>query len=443
MAQLVEGMISDIRAAPLDVGQLSWIDDLPEAVKTIHNTIASSGGGIWLVGGAVREAMRGRQPKDHDLATSLTPDDVESLFEHTVPTGKQFGTITVIIDKVEYEVTTLRCESGYRDGRRPDKVQLTSSLDLDLERRDFTINAMAVDIARRELYDPHNGMSDLAAKRLRAVGSASLRLSEDGLRVMRAYRFLDQDDGNDWRTDMELELALIERQDMLEGVAEERIWQEMLRILGGRDVGRVLARMARDSVLDKILGGKTPEDDRRIRALRSVVGKKEASLCMAVLLKDRDGDAVKASLKRIKASNAFISSCIDYHSWLGTSPLDSDEGLIRLFRHSVGEKMKGFLNMDESWQKEIADVQPQAFTELRQRLRELPANKCSEPIADGLWLMQHTGLQQGKRVGRLKAWLHRIQLERDLDNLEQIEEVLCSIPWQHGDVEMWPTTDWP
>ena len=307
MTQLVEGMVSDIVAAQLPAEQLSWVDTLPESVKIIHNTIANTGGGIWLVGGAVREAMRGRKPKDHDLATSLTPDEVEKLFDHTIPTGKQFGTITIIIENVEYEVTTLRCESGYRDGRRPDIVNMTTSLNLDLERRDFTINAMAVDIARRELYDPHNGLSDLQANRLRAVGSASLRLSEDGLRVMRAYRFLDQNDGADWRTDMELELALIERQHMLDGVAKERIWQEFSRILSGKDSGRVLARMAKDSVIDRILGGRTPEDDSRIRALRSVDGKVEPSLCMAVLLKDRDTSMVKSSLKEIKAPNAFIS----------------------------------------------------------------------------------------------------------------------------------------
>lgn len=442
MTQLVEGMVSDIVAAPLTAEQLSWVDTLPEPVKIIHNTIANAGGGIWLVGGAVREAMRGRKPKDHDLATSLTPDEVEKLFEHTIPTGKQFGTITIIIEKVEYEITTLRCESGYRDGRRPDTVNMTTSLNLDLERRDFTINAMAVDIARRELYDPHNGLSDLQAKRLRAVGSASLRLSEDGLRVMRAYRFLDQNDEADWRTDMELELALIERQDMLDGVAKERIWQELFRILGGKDSGRVLARMAKDSVIDRILGGRTPEDDSRIRALRSVEGKVEPSLCMAVLLKDRDTSMVKSTLKEIKAPNTFISSCTNYHSWLGTSPLDSDDGLIRLFRHSVADKMNHFLAMDEAWRNETEKLAPNAFMQLRQRLRELPANKFNQPLADGTWLMQNTALKQGKRLGRLKIWLFRIQIERDLSGLDDIEEILCSIPWQHGDIEEWPTTDW-
>jgi tRNA nucleotidyltransferase/poly(A) polymerase len=412
-------------------------------VLNIHSTIAAVGGGIWLVGGAVREAMRGRVPKDHDIATTLQPDEIEELFEHTIPTGKQFGTMTVVVDGINHEVTTLRCESGYQDGRHPDSVDLTDSLSLDLERRDFTINAMAVDIGRKELYDPHSGLSDLAAPRLRAVGSASLRLSEDGLRVMRAYRFLDQGDGAEWRTDLELELAMMERQDMLQNVAMERIWHEFRRISSAPDAGRVLARMAKDGVLDLIIGGNTAVDDRRIRVLRSISVSIVAEMRFAVLLKDRDKDGMIATLKRLKAPNAFIARAVEFHSWLGTAPIDSDEGLMRLFRNTVGEDINEFLAIDEAWQNEWEDIREGAFEDLRTKLRTIPRNRHTEPLADGNWLMQQTGLGQGRRLGRLKNWLHRIQIERDLASLEEVEEILCTLPWQHGDENKWPSMTWP
>ncbi len=443
MSDLPMGFEADVAPAPIPDERLSWVDDLPSAVLDIHSTIAEFGGGVWLVGGAVREAMRGRVPKDHDIATSLNPDEIEELFEQTIPTGKQFGTMTVVMDGINHEVTTLRCESGYQDGRHPDSVEMTTSLALDLERRDFTINAMAVDIGRRELYDPHSGLSDLAAHRLRAVGSASLRLSEDGLRVMRAYRFLDQGDGADWNTDLELELAMIERQNMLQNVAMERIWQEFLRISSAPNAGRVLARMAKDGVLDLIIGGHTADDDRRIRVLRSVSTQIAAEMRFAVLLKDRDKDAAFATLKRLKAPNAFITGVVKFHSWLGTAPIDSDEGLMRLFRNTVGEDINEFLALDEAWQNEWTDVRKGAFEDLKARLRSIPINSCTEPLADGNWLMRQTGIEQGRRLGRLKNWLHRVQIERDLSTLEEVESVLCTLPWQHGDENEWPTMTWP
>ena len=443
MSDLPRGFAADVAPTPIPAERLSWVDDLPTSVLNIHSTIAAAGGGVWLVGGAVREAMREREPKDHDLATTLKPDEIEELFEHTIPTGKKFGTMTVVVDDINHEVTTLRCESGYQDGRHPDSIDLTDSLSLDLERRDFTINAMAVDIGRRELYDPHLGLSDLSAHRLRAVGSASLRLSEDGLRVMRAYRFLDQNDGAEWNTDLELELAMIERQDMLQNVAMERIWHEFRRISSASGAGRVLARMAKDGVLDLIIGGSTAVDDRRIRVLRSVMIPIAAEMRFAVLLKDRDKDAVFATLKRLKAPNAFIARVVEFHSWLGTAPIDSDEGLMRLFRNTVGEDINEFLAVDEAWQNEWGDIREGAFEDLRSRLRSVPRNKYTEPLADGNWLMRQTGLGKGRRLGRLKNWLHRIQIERDLTSLEEVEGVLCTLPWQHGDENEWPTMTWP
>lgn len=144
----------------------------------------------YVVGGAVRDSLLGRTPKDWDICTSATPDEVESLFRgRTVPTGKRYGTVTVLAGGGEgVEVTTFRKDGLYSDGRRPDVVVFSSDAAGDLARRDFTVNAMAYDVRRRVVIDCYNGLADLRAKVIRPVGDASARFQEDALRMLRAIR---------------------------------------------------------------------------------------------------------------------------------------------------------------------------------------------------------------------------------------------------------------
>ncbi|MDG1524472.1 MAG: hypothetical protein P8Q90_00160, partial [Candidatus Thalassarchaeaceae archaeon] len=153
----LEGAVGDLPGESLSTTLLNWKNSLPEALREVCNRIATTDGGIWLVGGSVREAMLGNPWKDLDLATTLSPDEILDIFPRAIPTGAQYGTITVRITNsdMEFEVTTLRMEGTYGDGRRPDEVQFGTSLEEDLSRRDFTINAMAIDLAREQLYDPY------------------------------------------------------------------------------------------------------------------------------------------------------------------------------------------------------------------------------------------------------------------------------------------------
>src|SRR5687768_9284222 len=132
----------------------------------------------------------GRAAQDWDVATSALPDQVQALFRKTIPTGIQHGTVTVRLQGESIEVTTFRGEGAYTDGRRPDSVSFGVPLDEDLARRDFVINAMAFDPVAGRLHDPFGGRADLEAGRLRAVGDPAERFREDGLRVMRAVRFV-------------------------------------------------------------------------------------------------------------------------------------------------------------------------------------------------------------------------------------------------------------
>jgi tRNA nucleotidyltransferase (CCA-adding enzyme) len=162
---------------------------VPASVLDVVSRLRDHGFQAFLVGGCVRDMVRGIEPSDYDVATSALPDDIERLFRRVVPTGKQHGTMTVLTAGRPVEVTTFRTEGAYLDGRRPSSVAFHGSIEGDLSRRDFTINAMAYDPIARELRDPFGGQQDLEAGVIRCVGDPDSRFREDGLRPLRAVRF--------------------------------------------------------------------------------------------------------------------------------------------------------------------------------------------------------------------------------------------------------------
>jgi tRNA nucleotidyltransferase (CCA-adding enzyme) len=172
---------------------------VPEAVLDVVSQLQQKGHPTYLVGGCVRDALMGKKPKDHDIATSARPERVMEIFKHTVPTGLRFGTVTVLSRpdireggewaQEAVEVTTFRGDGTYSDSRHPDSVMYTDDIEADLARRDFTINAMAWDPIARKLIDPFGGQADLTHEIIRCVGDPVLRFREDNLRVLRALRF--------------------------------------------------------------------------------------------------------------------------------------------------------------------------------------------------------------------------------------------------------------
>ncbi len=164
---------------------------LPEEVKGIIATIEKNGCQAYAVGGCVRDSILGRTPDDWDITTSAVPGQIKSFFKRTVDTGIKHGTVTVMIDKTGFEVTTYRIDGEYRDGRHPESVEFSVSLIDDLKRRDFTINAMAYNESGG-LVDEFDGIGDLQRGIVRCVGDAKERFTEDALRMMRAIRFSAQ-----------------------------------------------------------------------------------------------------------------------------------------------------------------------------------------------------------------------------------------------------------
>ncbi len=164
-------------------------DQVPADVHYILQRLRERGKRGWVVGGCVRDLLRGLPPKDWDVATDATPQEVQQMFAKVIETGMQHGTVTVLVEQRPYEVTTLRGESAYSDGRRPDRVEFVNDIQADLARRDFTCNAIALDPLSAQVIDPFGGQRDLDAGILRAVGDPYERFAEDGLRVLRAARF--------------------------------------------------------------------------------------------------------------------------------------------------------------------------------------------------------------------------------------------------------------
>ncbi|MCM1025097.1 MAG: HD domain-containing protein [Roseburia sp.] len=203
-----------------------WIK-IPDGANYIIETLQSAGFEAYAVGGCVRDSVLGREPQDWDITTSARPEQVKALFPYTVDTGLQHGTVTVLRERVGYEVTTYRIDGVYEDGRHPKEVTFTPSLREDLRRRDFTINAMAYN-DRAGLIDIFGGMEDIREGIIRCVGSARERFGEDALRMLRAIRFSAQ---LGYRIDGEALEGIRQLASALRNISAERIQAELVKIL--------------------------------------------------------------------------------------------------------------------------------------------------------------------------------------------------------------------
>lgn len=200
---------------------------LPEQVGYIINTLNRAGFEAYAVGGCVRDSLMGRKPNDWDITTSAAPEEVKKLFGRTIDTGIRHGTVTVMLRKVGYEVTTYRIDGEYEDNRHPKEVTFTKSLEEDLKRRDFTINAMAYH-PKEGLTDLFDGIGDMKRKCIRCVGAPGERFAEDALRLMRCVRFSAQ---FGYEIEEETELAAKELAGNLKDISAERIRVELEKLL--------------------------------------------------------------------------------------------------------------------------------------------------------------------------------------------------------------------
>lgn len=223
---------------------------LPPEVKRVADVLRQAGRQAYLVGGALRDGLLGLVPKDWDVATDAPPDEVMALFRarghSVVPTGLRFGTVTVLFRHLPVEVTTFRAEGEYRDYRRPDYVRFAGTIEEDLSRRDFSINALALDLHRSRLVDPFGGRRDLERHLVRTVGQPRERFREDPLRMLRGFRLVAE---LGFHLEGGTEVAVGACADLVTRVAGERIQAELARTLTGPWAARALGGLAQTGLL--------------------------------------------------------------------------------------------------------------------------------------------------------------------------------------------------
>ncbi|SHE10998.1 poly A polymerase [Chlamydia abortus] len=225
-------------------GVIRMIPLEPEAVYVL-NRLKENGYEAYVVGGYVRDQLRGQPTNDIDIATSALPEQTMALFERTVPTGLQHGTVMVLYGGKSYEVTTFRTESDYENYRRPQEVTFVQNLEQDLQRRDFTINAMAMD-GTGSVIDPFGGLEDLQNGLIRCVGDARERFREDALRMVRCVRFAAN---YRFRIESSTWESLIANRDLLQHIAMERIRAEWDKMMEGSDPYRGLVLLVNSGLL--------------------------------------------------------------------------------------------------------------------------------------------------------------------------------------------------
>ncbi len=298
------------------------VDSVPVAVMEVVRGLRAGGFAAFLVGGCVRDLLRGAKPKDFDLATSARPEQVQKLFKRVIPTGIEHGTVTVVVGKEHVEVTTFRAEADYVDGRRPSKVEFHEDIEADLGRRDFTMNAIAWEPTANVLVDPFHGQEDLAAKTIRAVRVPLERFLEDGLRPLRAVRFATVLDFN---IEPETEAAIGQTLHVFRKVAAERIQQEFVKLLLAPVAPKGLELLRRTGLLAEFLPeaqtstfeavGRAPKDEAiRLAVLLSGVPKAR-DVVMRLKFPNRIADEAGALAAETSLPSADASDA-DLRRWL-------------------------------------------------------------------------------------------------------------------------------
>ncbi len=219
---------------------------IPDEVRALCKQLKSHGFQAYIVGGCVRDLLLGKSPSDWDVTTDAKPEDVKKIFPRVIPTGIQHGTVTVLMKHTPYEVTTFRGEGAYSDGRRPDSVEFVSDITADLARRDFTVNAIALDPDDGRIVDPFEGEKDIARRVIRAVGVPLDRFREDGLRVLRAARFTAT---LDFSLDPVTESAIEPSLDVFKKVSQERVRDEWVKSMKAKKPSRAFDVMRTTGIL--------------------------------------------------------------------------------------------------------------------------------------------------------------------------------------------------
>ncbi|AYV54153.1 [cytidine(C)-cytidine(C)-adenosine (A)]-adding enzyme [Leptospira kmetyi] len=309
----------------IEVDPSSLIEKIPEGFREdmigITKTIRDEGGECYLIGGSVRDLVLSKVPDEFDLTTSLLPEKILTLFKRTVPTGIKHGTVTVLIQDRAYEITTFRKDADYIDGRRPETVEFGVSLSEDLKRRDFTINALALDLEKKVLIDEHSGLEDIQNKIIRTIGNPIERFTEDGLRPIRAIRFVSS---LGFTLESNTAKAILQCRNITAKVSRERVHDELNKTLKSQDPAPSLRLFREFSILElftslPLYPNENANVLERIRELPVFPQSLRLSFLHAWLFGSfEDGNSAKQFMKDLRYSNQNTKDSLFFSSMLAS-----------------------------------------------------------------------------------------------------------------------------
>lgn len=393
-------------------------NQLFQSALPVLSTIESHGYEAYFVGGCVRDTLLELPIHDIDIASSATPDEIEAMFKHTFEVGKEHGTIVVLHNDVPYEVTTFRTEGAYSDFRRPDEVQFVRNLEEDTLRRDFTINALAFD-HYGNLYDYHQGLPDLKAKLIRAVGTAQERFNEDALRMIRAIRFASQ---LGFTIEAKTFTALQELAPLIENVSIERIRIEISKFFQG-EFFHLNGDLLPESGLPPYIKAFSKIDVKagvaglkhHLKPLIENELTREESFVWALFLHSA-GINEKSTIKRLLSSwthsNQLIRDVQDtIQLLLATDATQLNSWFVYQFPDYIVKQMIDYLGAHQNEKR----------TELLKLYEQLPIYHRKELQLDGRRIMQVLNMEKGGPiVGKLLLEVEKLVVMGQLENDEQL-----------------------
>lgn len=383
-----------------------------EKGKRLLQIFSNLGHESYFVGGALRDYLLKREISDIDIATPLLPEEVMNLFPKTVPIGLKHGTVLVLFDGEPFEVTTFRTEGGYTDFRHPDSVRFVKNIAEDLSRRDFTMNAMAMNL-HGELLDPFGGEADILKKQIRAVGDANTRFTEDPLRILRAFRFCSQ---LGFQLEEETRKAAYQKMEGLQHISVERIQVEMDKLLDGSYVQAVWRLLDESNITAFIPLGKTAYKWSELVSYDFVqletIEEKWAFLYFIANIENSE-----QQLTVWKFSNKRKNEIVTLLKWLkrkGKEPLTAFEVYL------LGlQQAKQLVNIQAIW---LQRSKKDEVAELQKIWDELPIHSRQDIPCDGKAILEYTGEKRGPWVGELLQDLEKAIIQGTCQNDEkQIE----------------------
>ncbi len=385
----------------------------------ILKKIKEAGYEAYFVGGSVRDVLLNRPIHDVDIATSSYPEETKAIFTRTVDLGIEHGTVLVLEGGGEYEITTFRTEDVYVDYRRPSQVSFVRSLEEDLKRRDFTVNALALD-EDGDIIDKFNGLDDLKARRLRAVGKAQDRFEEDALRIMRGFRFAAT---LDFTVEETTFCAMTEQAHLLTKISVERIFIEFDKLLMSNHwrCGLELLVNAQAYQFLPDLAGQKTNLQKMMTNLQATFNFTESAQAWASLIISLDISNSKAFLKKWKTSNEFQKK-VDHI--ISLYRLRQKQELDKWSLYSYGKEIA--ILCEELRQAQALEVN---FSRIQDLDEALAIHDKREIVVNGRYLMQELGMSAGPELGKtlnhIEEAIVRGQLINDLPAIRDyiIEEL--------------------